>query len=115
MNNLERLKLQLNNKSYLSDEEYSIYLDESGLQPTEEYINVNYKPLLNTVLSVFETLANDLDLFCSIETEFATTTEAFNALTHRILQIKNKINSVDDIGNTSDSSFSPMYYGGYYD
>ena len=115
MNNLERLKLQLNNKSYLSDEEYCIYLDESGLQPTEEYINANYKPLLNTVLSVFETLANDLDLFCSIETEFATTTEAFKSLTQRMIQVKNKIHSIDDIGNTNDSSFSLMYYGGYYD
>ena len=37
MTNLERLKLELSNKSYYTDEEYSVFLNENNLVPTDTY------------------------------------------------------------------------------
>ena len=37
MQNLDRLKLELNNKEYFTEEEYSIFLNENGLDPIAKY------------------------------------------------------------------------------
>lgn len=112
MINLERFQLQLNNKNYMSESAYCVYLEENGLDPYEIYTTANKKPLLYTVLSVLDTLSNNIDLFCSVETEFSNTTEAFSALSRRIVQVKNQINALDDTGTTTDNTFSIMYFGG---
>ena len=113
MTNLARLQLELANRQYLSEEQYSVLLDENGLDAVSEYTAANRKSLLQTVLNVLEILANDIDLFRKVETEFATTSEAFSALTTRIQTVKNKISAIDaESGVVDGSVFSAMYFGG---
>ena len=113
MTTLVRLRLELANRQYLSDEQYSVLLDENGLDAVSEYTAANRKPLLQTVLDVLEILANDIDLFRRVESEFTTTSEAFSALTTRIQTVRNKISAIDAESGVVDSSvFSAMYFGG---
>lgn len=113
MTNLDRLQLELANREYLSEKQFSVILDENGLDAVSEYTAANRKPLLQTVLNVFEILANDIDLFRKVESEFATTGEAFSALTARIQTVKNKISAIDaETGVVANSVFSAMYFGG---
>lgn len=113
MTNLARLQLELANREYLSEEQYAVLLDENGLDAVSEYTAANRKPLLQTVLNVLEILANDIDNFRKVETEFTTTSEAYSALTVRIQTVKNKISAIDaDSGAVAGSVFSAMYFGG---
>lgn len=105
---LDRLKLELNNKDYFSDNEYTIYLEENNLVATDEYIKKDMqKDLLVTVVDVFESVANDVDLMRKItdgSTEF-TTNEAYKLLRQRIEDIKQRIASIpqteEDYSNIS--------------
>lgn len=112
MSNLERLKLELANRQYLEEEQFKLLLEENGLEAMVDYEAANRRALLSTVLDVLEILANDIDLFRKIETEFTTTSAAYDALSSRILGIKNKIAAIDaESGAKSDSCFSFMYVG----
>lgn len=105
---LDRLKLELNNKDYFSDNEYTIYLQENDLTATDEYIKKDMqKDLLITVVDILEAVANDVDLMRKIktgDTEF-TTTEAYKLLRQRIEDIKQRIASIpvteEDYSNVS--------------
>lgn len=113
MTNLERLTMELSNRQYLSIEQYGVLLIENGLEPQDDYMMLNRRALLSTVLDILEILANDVDLFRRVETEFVTSTAAYEALSNRILKIKNKIAEIDSQGGTeSGSCFSLMYTGG---
>lgn len=113
MTTLARLQLELANRQYLSEEQYSVLLDENGLDAVSEYTAANRKSLLQTVLDVLEILANDLDNFRKIETEFTTASEAFSALTTRIQIVRSKISAIDaESGVVDGSVFSAMYFGG---
>ena len=112
MTNIERLKLELGGRQYLEDEQYFVLLDENGLTAMVEYEAANRRALLSTVLDILEILANDIDTFRRTDTEFATTTAAFEALSSRILEIKNKIAAIDaNTGRKNDSPFTFMYTG----
>ena len=91
MTNLERLKLELANKSYFADSEYSIFLEENGLTPSETYVGTEKFRLLQTVLSIFESLQNNIDLYRSIETEFTTTSSAYENIKTRIDELHKQI------------------------
>lgn len=113
MSNLERLRMELANRQYLTDEQFKMILEENGLTAMVEYEAVNRRALLSTVLDVLEILSNDVDLFRKVETEFTTTSAAYDALSSRILEIKNKIATIDaESGAKNDSCFSFMYVGG---
>jgi len=74
MTNIGRLKLELSNKSYFSDSEYSVFLEENGLVATVTYNKqTDELNLLQTVIAILQALTNNIDLFRSIETEFSTT------------------------------------------
>lgn len=92
MTNLNRLKLELANKKYFTDDEYTLLLEEQGLNPTSEY---NKKQdelyLLQTVISILQMLSNDINLYRSIETEFATNTQAYTNLKDRIDELYKRI------------------------
>ena len=93
MTNLERLKLELSNKEYYTDTEYNIFLEENGLTPTSEYNKTtdNIK-LLETVVGVLETLANDVDLMRKLDNkDLMSVSEASKYLQERISNIKSKI------------------------
>ena len=93
MTNLERLKLELSNKEYYTDTEYNIFLEENGLTSTFEYNKTtNNIKLLETVVGVLETLANDVDLMRKLDNkDLISVGEASKYLQERINNIKSKI------------------------
>ena len=63
MTMLERLKLELNNKEYLTDDNYMVFLSENTLNSTETYNKATMqKPLLLTVIDILEVVSNDVDI-----------------------------------------------------
>lgn len=112
MTNLERLKLELNNKEYYTDALYTEFLSENGLASSAAYIKaVNEMNLLQAVVSVLETLSNDIDVFRKVSTEFATTTDAYKFLRQRVSDIQRRITWLNDkntAGNTSNVTY--MYH-----
>ena len=111
MNILERLKLELANKEYLTDDEYKVFLAENGF---DVIINPEYdkatmqKQLLLTVLDILEVVSNDVDIMRKVETEFTTTSDAYKYLEKRIAQIKDRIAGIPD-PEEEYSPFSLMY------
>ena len=106
---LERLKLELAHKEYLTDEEYIIFLTENGLESTDKYNkSAMQKSLLFTVVDILEVVSNDVDIMRKVETEFTTTTDAYKHLQGRIAQIKDRIASIPE-PEEEYSPFSLMY------
>ena len=91
MTNLNRLKLELANKSYFTDDEYSIFLEENALTPSETYQSYDKLWLLQTVLAIFESLQNNIDLYRNIETEFSNTSSAYENIKTRIDELHKQI------------------------
>ena len=109
MNTLERLKLELANKEYLTDEEYKVFLTENELSFATTYDKTTMqKQLLLTVLDILEVVSNDVDIMRKVETEFTTTSDAYKYLEKRIAQIKDRIASIPD-PEEEYSPFSLMY------
>ncbi|WP_455714123.1 hypothetical protein [Anaerosporobacter sp.] len=108
---LERLKLELSNKEYLADGEYTQFLKENGfdviIMPDYDKATMQ-KELLFTVVDILEVVANDVDIMRKVETEFTTTSDAYKYLQERIQNIKDRIASIPDI-EEEYSPFSLMY------
>jgi len=111
MNILTRLKLELSNKDYFTDEELTQFLEENKfniiLLPNYDKVTMQ-KDLLLTVIDILEIVSNDIDIMRRVETEFATTTDAFNHLQKRIQTIKDRIASIPN-PEEEYSPFSLMY------
>lgn len=111
MNILDRLKLELANKEYLSDEEYKVFLAENGFDiitmSTYDKATMQ-KQLLLTVLDILEVVSNDVDIMRKVETEFTTTSDAYKYLEQRMAQIKDRIASLP-VEEEEYSPFSLMY------
>lgn len=106
---LDRLRMELSNQSYFSDEQYIQFLVENDLTPTDEYIKADMqKQLLYTVLDILEAVSNDIDIMRSIETEFSNEGSAYKYIADRIQQVKDKIASIPD-PEEDYSCFSLMY------
>ena len=106
---LDRLKMELSNKQYFPDEQYTQFLVENNLTPTDEYIKTDMqKQLLYTVLDILEAVSNDIDVMRSIETEFSNEGSAYKYIADRIQQVKDKIASIPD-PEEDYSCFSLMY------
>ena len=109
---LDRLKMELSNQSYFSDEQYIQFLTENSLVPTDEYDKPTMqKNLLYTVLDVLEAVTNDIDLMTGISTEFSNIGQAYEFLEARIQQVKDKIASIPE-PEDDYSCFSLMYTDG---
>lgn len=111
MTNLERLKLELSNKEYYTDTEYNIFLEENGLTPTATYNKTtdNIK-LLETVVGVLETLANDVDLMRKLDNkDLMSVGEASKYLQQRISNIKSKIVEIKLNEDTTYSNIRPFF------
>ena len=91
--NLNRLKLELNNKEYSTDEDYTLLLDENGLVATAQYVKSdNEIKLLETVISVLEILSNDVDLMRKIDSkDLLSTDEAKSSIADRIYDLNKRI------------------------
>ena len=106
---LDRLRMELSNQSYFSDEQYIQFLTENSLVPTDEYDKPTMqKNLLYTVLDVLEAVTNDIDLMTGISTEFSNIGQAYEFLEARIQQVKDKIASIPD-PEEDYTCFSLMY------
>ena len=109
---LDRLKMELSNKSYFPDEQYTQFLTENSLTSTDEYDKQTMqKPLLYTVLDILEAVSNDIDIMRSIETEFSNEGSAYKYIADRIQQVKDKIASIPE-PDEEYSCFSLMYTDG---
>lgn len=111
MTNLERLKLELSNKSYYTDEEYSVFLNENNLVPTDTYSkNNNEIDLLKTVVNILETLSNDVDLMRKIDSKDITSIDQASLyLSKRITSIENKILDLEEKKN-GNSNTTYLFY-----
>lgn len=106
---LDRLKMELSNQAYFSDEQYIQFLTENSLDPTDEYVKADMqKNLLFTVIDVLEAVTNDIDLMTGISTEFSNIGQAYEFLEARIQQVKDKIAAIPD-ENEDYNCFSLMY------
>lgn len=109
---LDRLKMELSNQAYFTDEQYIQFLAENSLTPTNEYVKADMqKNLLFTVIDVLEAVTNDIDLMTGISTEFSNIGQAYEFLEARIQQVKDKIAAIPD-ENEDYSCFSLMYTRG---
>ena len=111
MTNLERLKLELSNKSYYTDEEYSVFLNENNLVPTDTYDKTtNEIDLLKTVVNILETLSNDVDLMRKIDSKDITSIDQASLyLSKRITTIENKILDLEEKKN-GNSNTTILFY-----
>ena len=111
MTNLERLKLELSNKSYYTDEEYSVFLNENNLVPTDTYNKDNNEiDLLKTVVNILETLSNDVDLMRKIDSKDITSIDQASLyLSKRIVSIENKILDLEEKKN-GNSNITYLFY-----
>lgn len=111
MTNLERLKLELSNKSYYTDDEYNVFLNENNLIPADTYSkNNNEIDLLKTVVNILETLSNDVDLMRKIDSKDITSIDQASLyLSKRITSIENKILDLEEKKN-GNSNTTILFY-----
>ena len=106
---LDRLKMELSNQQYFPDDQYTQFLTENSLVPTDEYDkSTMQKSLLFTVVDILEAVTNDIDLMTGISTEFSNIGQAYEFLEARIQQVKDKIASIPE-PEEDYSCFSLMY------
>ena len=109
--NLQRLKIELSNKQYYEDGTLEMYLSENGLMAGADYSKTYMqKQLLQTVYDIMQSLANNIDLFRSVETEFTTTGQAYQYLEKRMNDIEKRMLTIPDTNGVKDSCFNFMYH-----
>ena len=116
----DRLKMELSNQEYFTEEQYVQFLMENNLKPNAEYDKAEMqKRLLFTCIDILEAVCNDIDLMTGISTEFSNIGQAYEFMEARIINLKDKIASIPD-PEEEQSCFSLMYtrggtrtYGGY--
>jgi len=104
---LERFNTEIR-KQYFTDDVYTMYLQENGLTATDTYDKTTMqRPLLMTLLDCFQALSNDIDLYRRVDTEFATTSDAFDNLRQRIQDVQLRINALGE----PNTVVSYLFYG----
>lgn len=125
MLNIERLCHEMNDKDYFGNSQESLYesiLEENNLDPLNEYSKENDRVnMLESVYDLLSMLSNDIDKFRKVETEFVTTSAAYQYLQKRLKDLRDEIDRVkletaytDEQGNTS-SVVGYMYFNGRND
>lgn len=121
MTNIERLQFELSEKEYFSEgktlDVYSQVLEENNLDPYEEYAKANDQiNMLESVYTILQMLANNIELYIKVETEFTTTSAAYAYLQKRLKDLRDEIDRVkldthyeDESGNVS-SITSYMFF-----
>lgn len=109
---LERLKLELSNKQYYSDEEYSVLLEENNLMSEFLYDKTTMQiQLLETCINVLETLSNDVDLMRKIDTkDVATIDQAFEWLDKRLSTLKEKVQELKIKEDENYTTIRPLFF-----
>lgn len=96
MNNLERLKLEIQQSGF-TDHELSIFLEESGLSPTDTYDTSSVpskKAILQTALSCLEAIANNPNYFKDMKIDDMTISSFSESIQNRIDQLERKLRSM---------------------
>ncbi len=112
---LERLKLELSNKDYFTDAEYTTFLIENELSANDNYNKqLHQRQLLYTIIDILEAVSNDVDMMRKVsdDTTGLTTEQAYQYLTNRIDKIKDKINTIPTGEEVDNSSFTLMFTRG---
>lgn len=120
MLNIERLNLELNDKDYFGNAQQDLFeniLTDNNLDPFDEYVKDNDRVnMLESVYDFLNMLSNDIDKFRRVETEFVTTSAAYQYLQKRLKDLRAEIDRVkletaytDEDGNTS-SVVGFMYF-----
>ena len=93
---LERLKLELANKQYFTDTEYTILLEENNLSADTYILFSLQRDLLLTVLVILNMLTNDIDLFRKLQDDATGFTQdsAYKLLAQRIKALKERIEGI---------------------
>ena len=122
MTNLQRLYFELSEKEYFSTQEktnevYITVLEENGLDPYDEYTKANDRiNMLESVYSILQMLSNNIELFVKVETEFATTSAAYQFLQKRLKDLRDEIDRVkidthyEDADGNKSSLTSYMFF-----
>ena len=114
---LDRLKMELFNQEYFTDEQYIQFLSENGFDADlAEWKDIYdkatmQKRLLLTVLDILEAVANDVDIMTGISTEFSNIGQAYQFIEQRISKVKDKIAAIPK-ENEEYNCFSLMYTRG---
>lgn len=120
MTNIERLQIELSQKDYFNEKTIEVYeqiLEENNLDPFEQYSKENDQiNMLASVYTILQMLANNIELYLKVETEFTTTSAAYQYLQKRLKDLRAEIDRVklnthyeDESGNVS-SVVSYMFY-----
>ena len=120
MTNLSKLEIELNNNKYFGNNTENVLvsiLEDNNLDPYEEYTKANDRVnMLESVFDVLQTLSNDINSFRKVETEFTTTSAAYEYIQRRLKDIRAEIDRVkletrytDESGNES-SILRYMYF-----
>lgn len=101
---LDRLKLELSNRQYFKDTEYTVFLSENNLDSDMEYDKATMqRNLLLTVLAVLESLSNDVDMMRKLDNkDIMSVSEAYKYLEQQKENIKKRIASIP----VEDDSYS---------
>lgn len=115
---LERLQVELNHKDYKTDNEYTMYLSENGLNSTDTYDKLTMqRKLLITIIDILESILTDTDLMRTItdSTTNMTIGECSKLLRNRINDIKDRIATLpdDNEGDDDNGMFKMMFTRGY--
>lgn len=106
MNNLERLKLEIQQSGF-TDQELSIFLEESGLSPNDIYDTssvTSKKAILQTALSCLEAIANNPNYFKDMKIDDMTLSSFSESIQNRIDQLERKLRSMTITQSETGSS-----------
>lgn len=113
ISNYERLRMELNGKDYFenpkefykSQEVYCSVLEENGLDPYDIYEKSNDRiKLLESVYTILQMLANNIEMYIKVETEFTTTSAAYQYLQKRLKDLRDEIDRVKLVTHYEDES-----------
>ena len=108
---LQRVKFELANKQYYSDDEYKVIIYENHLVPDAVYNkDIDQRNMLEAVYAIMQSLANNLSLYRKIETEFATEDQAYKYLQLRLKDMLDRINALENPKEEKVSNVSYMFY-----
>lgn len=106
MNNLQRLEMEVSIK--LEQDKLTVYLQESGLQPFDEYnpqSATNKKKIYESALSILEGIANSPQNLKNYKIDDMTVSDFAENLMARIDQLERKIRNLktdEQIANESN-------------
>ena len=113
MTNLQRLQLEIQGIE-LSQNEASIYLEESGLTPHDEYnakSRQSKRAIMETALSILESLSNNPTLMKNYKQDDMTISAFHENLLARIDQLESKIRRMPVNESQNDSNFFMLFKG----